>query len=288
MNDDDERQRLHHQIEVLLERRRVAQARPLLSTALARFPDDTDFKLLAAWMEIHANQLDDAAQWCHSVLNDDPESVRARHLLAGIYQDQGELKDAESLYQSLLRDHPDNVDFLAALALLLFRTVHHERGHVLAEHAMAINPDHRQALQAAFFSALLRGDGSSVDTIVETVMADDPDSIQNMHTLLVLLEDRGQYSEARRLAQALLTVEPDNDEYLEWVIELNHKTHWSMLPVRWFDEPLSAASGIGLMGIGLLAWDDAGTPGRWLGGGLLAYALYCAAWPPILKKLMIR
>ena len=288
MNDDTQPHDYQRQIDALLERRRIAQARPLLSRALEQFPDDIELQLSAAWMESLADQPEEAARWCRRVLEQEPTSERARYLMTGICEDLGDRKQAESLYQSLLRDFPNDVDYLAGFSLLLFRTVHHDRARVLAEHAMSIDPDNRQARQAAFLNALLDGDRARMDAIVQTVMTDDPDSIHNARTLLILLEERRQYSEGLRLARNLLRAQPDNPDIVESVIDLTHKAHWSMAPLRWMDDYTEATVGAGVVGIGLLAWEGSGPMARTAGAILLTFTLYCWAWPPLLKFLIKR
>ena len=288
MNDDAQRQHIRRQIDALLERRRVAQARPLLSSALAQFPNDLELQLSAAWMESLANRPEEAARWCRSALEQSPTSERGRYLMAGICEELDDLKQAEAQYQSLLRDFPNDVDYLAGFSLLLFRTVHHDRARALAEHAMSIDPDNRQAQQAAFLDALIDGDRSRMDAIVETVMTNDPDSVHNARTLLVLLEERRQYPEALRLAQNLLRAQPDHPDIVASVIDLTHKAHWSMAPLRGLDDYAEAPIAAGVLGIGLLAWDASGTIAKFVGGALLAFALYCLVWPPLLKFLIKR
>ncbi|MEM6640080.1 MAG: tetratricopeptide repeat protein [Pseudomonadota bacterium] len=271
-----------------LERRRVVQARPLLATALARFPDDVGILTAAAYLESLARNPEESARWCRAALEIDPESERARYLLAEACSDIEDYDTAEVLYQSLIRDYPEDVDYLACFALLLFRTVHHSRGHTLANHAMALDPKNRLAQQAAFAAALLTGDRKRADAIMESAMNDDPDSMLNARTLLALLEERHEYVDALHLSRLILQAEPDNEENVRSVIELQHKGHWSMWPLRWIDEPLGFASGAGFVGIGLLAWDAVGTAGKAIGGLAVLFSVYLAVWPIVFRKYLER
>lgn len=289
MSDEDgQRLQYQRQIDELLERRRIAQARPLLSAALAKSPDDDALRLSAAWLEWMDGQLEEAARWCQAVLQDRPSSERARYLLAGICADQGDLKQAETLYQSLLADFPDDVDYLAGLSLLLFQTVNHDRARVLAEHAISLEPGNRRALQAVFLGALLDEDRARVDAIIETVMNDDPEALQNARTLLIVLQNRRRYTEALQLARQLLRAQPDNPDIVESVIALTHRAHWSMAPLRWIDDFVQATVGLGIVGLALVSWTEAGFGLRLAGGGLVAFTLYCWVWPPVLRALIRR
>ncbi len=289
MNDQQEQLNTYRrQVDELLDRRRTTQARQLLGRALEQFPDDHELLLSAGWMEYYDDDMTHAAQVCETVLKGNPVSARGRYLMAAIYEARDDLQSAEDTYASLLRDYPDNIGYMADFALLLLRTVQHERARVIAEHAISLDPNHRGAQRAILQCALLSGDNRRVDTMMAQLVESDPDAVSTALTLSLVLQERGDVDEALRVAQKLLSMQPDNEHIVEAVIDLTHETHWSMYPLRRINDYYAATVGMGLIGLALIAMPQNTPSKKLIGAGLVLFTLYAWVWPPVYKYLVKR
>ncbi|MFK7887816.1 MAG: tetratricopeptide repeat protein [Gammaproteobacteria bacterium] len=272
------------QVWELVERNRVRPARDVLQQALAKFPDDRELLLGAAWVAYLGDENEEAGDLCERVLLQDPGSPGARSLLAKVFHERGALVEAETLYNSLMRDFPDDVDYVSDFALMLVTTVHQGHAYALARRAIELSPDHNGARKAIVFTSLMRGEHDHVNSTLKDMMESDPQASATLHSLIVVLEDRGDAPGALRLAQEMLRAEPDNPALVETIVRLQLAGHWSMRPLQWLEGQYEGLLGIGMLGIGLIAL--AGHPiARVVGGVLCTYCLYGAIWPPLLKHL---
>lgn len=270
-------------------RRRHVQARALLARTLPHWPDDPDLLHGAAWLDYHEERYAEAEQGALQLLAQDPHSEGARGLLADVYEATGDSERAEAMYRSLLADFPEDVHYLACYSLLLVNTVHLNRASELAEKAMSLNPEHPLALRASVFAALCRGDDATVDARLEDLVAQDPDAQSTLASVADVLHERGRYREALNILRELLRLDPANERLVTLVVELRRDAHWSMVPLRPFQrlgytEGLSA---IALAGFGTLHLGTS-PASRAVGLGTLAFALYGAVWPRLLKALIAR
>ncbi len=289
MNDQQEQLNVfRRQAEELLDRRRIAQARQLLGRALEQFPGDHELLLAAGWIEYYDDDIERAVQICATILENNPTSARARYLMAALYEARDDLRSAEDMYASLLRDFPNHAGYMADFALLLLRTVQHDRARIIAEHAISLDPNHARAQRAILGCALLRGDRQRADTMMANLLESDPDAVSTALTLTFLLQERGEVDEALRVARNLLSMQPDNEHIVEAVIELTHKAHWSMYPLRRVEEYYPATVGIGLVGLALVGMENTSPTGQIIGAGLVLFTLYAWVWPPVFKYLVTR
>jgi len=272
------------QVFELVERQRVRPARDVLRQALARFPEDKELLLGAAWVAYLDDQSEEAEQLCEQLLRQDPGSAEGRSLLAKVFAERGKLIEAETLYRSLMRDFPSDVTYTADFATMLTDTVHLDQAHELARRAIKMAPDHLGARRAIVLTSLLRGEHEHVETTLAQMMESDPQAAETLHSLVFVLDERGDKAGALRLAQEMLRANPDNPALVRYIIELQHASHWSMRPLRWLDADAFALAGVAMFGLGLLTLADHPVA-HGAGVVLCAYGLYGALWPPLLRRL---
>ena len=82
-------------------------AEDLLTKGLKKYPDSQDLKVLMASVMTNKGQFDDAEAKLKEVLAKDANEPDAMNLLAYIYQDRGDIKEAQDLYVKSIKVRPD-------------------------------------------------------------------------------------------------------------------------------------------------------------------------------------
>jgi predicted Zn-dependent protease len=271
-----------------IERRRLADARRVLSQGLKQFPQDADLLFHSAQVEWMADRNQEAEATVRQVLVTAPFHPPARQLLASILMETGEYADAELLLISLLRDFPESSDLYGRYSRLMLRTLHLEKAEQLAREGLRYDPENDECLMAAALCETARS-GARPNEGLEKLLKAHPESLSSVHALVVALVDAGRLDEAHRIAQGALRGDPANEHLVKLVRELRIQNHWSMKPLyplqKW---GWGASAAMWLGGIVLIRTLSHSAPGlatpvalAWLG-----YCIYSWVWPPLVRKIL--
>jgi len=271
-----------------IERRRLEDARRVLSQGLKEFPQDADLLFHSAQVEWLADRNKEAEETVRQVLVSDPFHPPARQLLASILTETGEFADAELLLISLLRDFPESPDLYGRYSRLMLRALHLDKAEQLAREGLRYDPENDECLMAAALCETARSGARPNEGLAKLLQA-HPESLSSVHALVVALVDAGRISEAHRIARSALRGDPANLHLVSLVRELHIQNHWSMKPLwplqKW-GWGASAAMWLGgivvIRGLSQSA-PELATPVAffWLG-----YCIYSWVWPPLIRRIL--
>jgi tetratricopeptide (TPR) repeat protein len=294
MSTDDSKPDLRvllQQAHALIDRRRFAQARQLLTGAVQHYPEHAQLLYLCAFVDYSEKKLDAADETVNRVLTRDPKHYGARNLRAEIYEAQKRYPEAETVWIDLLQDYPESADCYAGYADLMLRTLHLHKAERLIAEGLRLAPNHQNCLYIGYLLHVIQGRSQSQDSQhLQQLLKEYPERAQSLLALVVDLDQRGDTRAALRVAQQLLTTRPDSEHFVKLVRALKRRTHWSLLPLypmnRWGWGGAAAVTVIGILGVRIAAQTlspaAAGTIALiWLG-----YVIYSWVWPPILRKLI--
>jgi predicted Zn-dependent protease len=278
-------------IDVLLERRRLAQARQLLEQALRQAPDDVELLLRGAWIDHLDDDEESAHRTLRAALAHDPDHAGLRRLLFSVLEELERFEEAEQVVIGLLRDFPEEASFYAAYAQLMLRTLHLDKARELASEGLRRDPDDEDCLFAHALAELIHSPAAAAEGALPELVRHSPDHARTMWLLVVALQQRGQPRAALRVAQALLRSQPTSPQVLQLVRELRIATHWSLVPL-WPMTRFGWAGSALLWGGAVLALTLGRRLPAPLGGGIavlwLTYVVYSWIWPPLLRRWMLR
>jgi tetratricopeptide (TPR) repeat protein len=276
--------------QALLERRRYGQARNVVSLALRHFPDSSDFQYIGAYLEYATDDFAAATRSVEGVLSRDPQHYGARVLRANLHEHAKEYAAAERLWIELLRDYPESADCYAAYAELMLRTLHLEKGRLLAQEGLRHSPDHQGCLYVATLVDFINSPGSAQSENLQKLLRAHPEHVGSSSALMIALADSGRTREALRIAQELLRQQPDSMHLVQLVRELKMQSHWTMVPMypmqRWGWGGAVALTAAGMIGLRVAATSLPAYVVTPLSLVWLVYAIYTWTWPHILRKLI--
>jgi tetratricopeptide (TPR) repeat protein len=279
------------QVDGLIERRRVAQARTLLERSLAQHPEHVELLLRGALLDHLQDDEEAARRTLQSVLAKEPDHAGARRLLFSVLLELGHLEEAEQVILGLLHDHPESPPLFASYALLMLRTLHLDKAQRLAREGLRLDPEDAECLFALALCELVESPSDNASAALPELLHQSPEHAQTLWLLSASLRQQGRLRAALRVAQELLRSEPDSPPYLALVRELRLATHWSLLPLY-----------------PMLRWGWAGSALVWGGAVLmlavarrlppvaaatllvlwLAYVIYSWTWPALLRRRLAR
>jgi GT2 family glycosyltransferase/predicted Zn-dependent protease len=188
------------------------------------YPDDVELLFVEGVMRRERKDLE-GAEACFLQLLETPPGTyfasvdaglhgyKARHNLAGIYQEQGRLPEAEAQWQSAVTERPDFLPGWLGLG-----TLHLAAGRWEAVEAIAQRLDQESswATEAVLLRArvcLARKEFAVARQMLEEAISQAPQS-PGLHTLLsyVLLQEGNDPDAAERTLRILLELEPTNTE----------------------------------------------------------------------------
>lgn len=290
MNTDSPEQ-IIAEIEILLERRRIAQAKTRLSMALQRFPNNPELLFQAAFADYLDDNNEGARACLQQLLNQDPENVRARHLLFELEMENNNFSSAEQLIIQLLHDYPEEASFYGRYADLMIRTMNLQKARALSLEGLKYDPEDTACLLSHSLCDFIERPSNETSQSLQTLLRNDPKSIHTLTLVVAAKEDRGDHRGALLLAQELVRARPDNASLVEMAAEFTARTHWSMLPLwpmlRW---GWSASIAIWLGSVAIIQILLRIMPAA---AGIFAvifliYVVYSWAWPPLLRRWVIR
>ena len=279
------------QVSYLIERERYAQASNLLASALAQFPQDADLLFQSAQIDYLSGAKDEAFRSLQHLLTTDPLHFNGRALMARLHEDRGELPAAELLLIELLKEYPENAWLYARYAMLMYRTLHFKKGRALAQEAFRLDPDSDDALIALMFGDLIEGRAVSEKHTLAELIRKHPENLSTAYMLVTHLSRRGQYRAAKRIAVEILHMRPHSKETLELVVQLDHLSHWSMLPLwplnRW-GWTASAVFYVVMVLLISVVNKHAPQASGFITPALLGFVVYSWVYPPLLKRWLMR
>jgi tetratricopeptide (TPR) repeat protein len=276
--------------DLLIERRRLDQARALLAPALSASPDDEDLLHRVAIVEYLDDDEDAAAETVQRLLSRAPDHYGGRLLYAEILEHRHQHADAETVWLGLLRDFPESADLYASYARLMLSTLHLSKAQRLAAEALRLEPESENALFVMAMCDLIEGRQSEGSRYLDTLVREHPENVQTALALIIALQDRHDMAGALRVARELLRSQPTNETFVEIVRELQVENHWSMLPLypmrRWGWAGSAGVWVAAIVGFQLAKgfMDDAMVTvvvSVWL-----LYIVYSWTWPAMLKRFI--
>ena len=180
------------QVEALLERRRISQARALLKPALATNPQHTGLLLQSAWADYLDDQYDDALATVRQVLLSEPKNDWARLLYFELLLQKGDSAEAERVIIELLRENPEHAHYYGRYAQLMLRTLNVAKSRQLALEGLKYDPDSVECLSAQVVCDFIERPGNSAGQA--TAAAARPPSAIRTH----VVADRHRAGAARR------------------------------------------------------------------------------------------
>ena len=276
-----------HQLSELVERRRTAAARRLLSTALPKHPESVELLANAAWVGWLDDDNDEARSYVEQVLRLDPEHYSARYLQVSLDHDEGKHADAERAVIDLLGDYPEHPALYALYARIMLQTFNIDKAEQLANEALKRDPDNLDAMTVRAQCAFIREPGDEQRARLERVLREHPDQTQSTVLLVQRLIDLGKNDQAYELSRTLVVSQPDNPYLVEMADALRHASHWSMKPL-WPMQKWGWGGSIAIWfgAVLLLRSDFLPEYQGYIAVALIVYVVYSWVWPPILKRLL--
>lgn len=280
-----------HRIDELLDRRRVAQARALLASALAEHPDDTELLLLGARADLIEDDHAAARQTLERVIAREPAHLTARTMLLVVLTADGELASAEQLALSLLNEYPQSAWLYAVYGRVMLKALHFAKARALAQEALRLEPHEDEALRVLALCDVVELRRSVDSAALQRLLAEHPDDHNTLSLVVTALIHDGQHAAALRGARELLRADPNNAHWLACVQALAVDNHWSLKPLwpmRRFGWGGAIALWLGgIVGVRALGQSHAQAAGilSWV---ILGYVVYSWVWPPLLKRWLLR
>lgn len=165
---------------------RKDEAKDILQQGLASFPDNPELLLAQGWLAYHEGNLQDAGAAAESLLQQQPGSTAAWHLLGQVRLARGELDEADRCLASAEQRDGANIDVQVQRAVIL-----------------------RGKQQPAEASTLLR-----------SILARAPHSLSARVELINTLADLGHFAEATELARGIPSdrAGPEHQARLGWLL----------------------------------------------------------------------
>jgi tetratricopeptide (TPR) repeat protein len=277
-------------VQMLLDRRRYAQAQGLVADGLRANPDSVELLYLSAFIDWVHDRNDAAEASLAKVFTQDPEHYGARVMLGQLMQEKKRYADAEQVWIAMLRDFPEDADLYGHYGSLMLVTLNVDKARRLALEGLRHDPDHGHCLFVAAISDLIDGRQLGNNERIDALVRAHPEHLRTGHALLVALEDRGDDRQALQIAQQLLRSQPDSPELVELVRHFRRKSHWSMVPLypmqRWGWTAVLLMWAAMAFGLPLIA---PGLPKGATGTITLLWVIYCLYswfWPSILRRFV--
>jgi len=279
------------QISELLDRRRTAQARVLLSEALTTHPDDAELLLQGARADAMDDDNASARETLQRVIARNPEHFGARALLLALLTEDGDLVPAEQLVLSMIEQYPQTPDLYAAYGRVMLRALHFVKARALAQEALRMDPENDFALRVIALCDVIELPRGTDSAALRRLLAQYPEDRQTLSLVVSALIQSGDHRSALRGARELLRSQPNDPHWLSLVQALSVQNHWSMLPL-WPLQRFGWGASVALWLGGVVAVRVLGQmnspAAAWASWVILGYVIYSWVWPPLLKRWLLR
>jgi tetratricopeptide (TPR) repeat protein len=278
------------QSDLLIERRRLDQARALLASALRAAPEDEELLHRVAIVEYLDDDEDAAAQMVQRLLARTPAHYGGRLLHAEILERRRQFADAETVWLGLLRDFPESADLYASYARLMLATLNLTKARRLAAEAVRLEPENDSALFIMAMCDLIDGRQGERSRYLDALVREHPENTQTALALILALQDRHEMAGALRVARELLRSRPSDEDFVEIVRELEVENHWSMAPLypmrRWGWAGSAGVWVAAVVGFQLAQGIMSDTMVTVVVSVWLVYIVYSWTWPAMLKRFI--
>lgn len=276
----------------LIERRRLDQAREVLAGALREEPENNGLLYYSAYVDYLEDEYASALETLGHLLLIDPEHESGRSLRFHCYEETERYVEAEEEIIGLLRDFPEDGEYYADYALVMLKTLHLDKASRLTAEAVRLAPESQQALIMAALVAVVTEPSEDARARLGELVRKHPETEATMCALVAVLQQSGKEKEALNVARQLLRADPGSQAFVDMVVGLATRTHWSMLPLRPMLRMGWAGSAVVwfiLVGAVYMV-PRSSFPELQLPTIILAlsYVAYSWIWPPILKRLIQR
>ncbi len=233
MNNNDERaiDSVIGRAWMLLDRRRLDDARALIMSELKSAPEHQELLHLAGCVEYLDDNNERALESLEQLLAFQPEHEGARILLYQVCREDRRLTEAEQVLLSLIKDFPEDPAYYAWYALLMIETGDFDKAEKLTDEAVRLDPENEESLIASATCALVLQRGSEPRVRLSELVRQHPDSERTLSMLAIFLSEQGRAREALQITQELLLADPSNEDLVANCVALKVATHWSMLPL---------------------------------------------------------
>ena len=274
----------------LIERRRLDQARDVLAGALREEPENNGLLYFSAHVDYLEDDYASALETLDRLLVNNPEHESGRSLRFHCYEETGRYVEAEEEIISLLHDFPEDGEYYADYALVMLKTLHLEKASKLAAEAVRLAPESQHALIMSAFVAVVTEPSEDARTRLRELVRKHPETEATMGALVAVLQQSGKEKEALNVARQLLRANPGSQSFVDVVVELTTRTHWSMLPLKpmlrmgWAGSAMVWFVLVGaIYMVPRSPFPELQVPTIILA---LTYVAYSWIWPPILKRLI--
>ncbi len=169
--------------------------------------------------------LDAAERYLREVVEQDPEQVQARYLLALIYSTRKDYAEAAAQYEYILKDlsraEPENIEVYVYLGQLYYSQRQYEKAIDQFETVLKFNADDPDILFILGALYLDTDRRDKAEELFARVLKINPDHDNCLNTLGYLYAEDGEHlDEAERMVSRALEIDPDNGAYLDslgWV-----------------------------------------------------------------------
>ena len=277
---------------MLLERRRLDEARALIAGGLQTSPADPDLLFLHGFADYLDDRNDEAEKLLAQVLAIEPRHEGARGTLHHVLRADGRLAESEAILLDLLNDYPEEADYYAWYSLMMIETAHFAKAEKLAAEAIRRGPDDEDPLIAsATCASVLHPSNESRERLAELVRR-YPNSRRTLVLLAAALAARGKSAMALEIFQELLRSDPHDEELVDTVVSLKAATHWSTLPlwpVRRFGWAGSAGMWVIFVALGFLVVPLLAPSAAFVFFVVIVtYVVYSWTYPTLLRWLLRR
>jgi tetratricopeptide (TPR) repeat protein len=192
----------------------VDAARARVNPLLDAKPNDPSTLMLAARVELAAQDPDAAEPYLNRVLELDARSLDAYYLLANIYRRRGNTSRARAEYERALETRPDAAVPTRTM-LGLIEQAEGNTAQAEQQYRAALARDSRAGVAANNLAWLLaeRGEIDEARRLAETAVRELPDRPEAQHTLGWVMLKQGRPREAIRPLEASVRLAPDRAQY---------------------------------------------------------------------------
>lgn len=202
MSDDLQRARL------LVDAGRTDQARAVLSTHLARRPDDVDALCLLARLQARAGDDAQALRNAAAAAAMAPSDAEVLGTLAEVHTCAGRLEQAVGAAREAARLEPFDPGRHIALATALSDSHQHAAAWDAAVAAVQLAPDQPHGHEAVGYVALGAGWVDRAEEALRNALALDPASVSATHNLGLVHERRGDWHPAAATFASAVRLDP--------------------------------------------------------------------------------
>jgi tetratricopeptide (TPR) repeat protein len=192
----------------------VDAARARVNPLLDAKPNDPSTLMLAARVELAAQDPDAAEPYLNRVLELDPRSLDAYYLLADIYRRRGNASRARAEFERALETRPDAAVPTRTM-LGLIEQAEGNAAQAEQQYRAALARDSRAGVAANNLAWLLaeRGEIDEARRLAETAVRELPGRPEAQHTLGWVMLKQGRPREAIRPLEASVRLAPDRAQY---------------------------------------------------------------------------